>query len=111
MYTPAAFSESDREKLFDFIEQFSFGLLVTQSDDGPVATHLPLLLDRTAGQFGISAATWPAQPAVANGRPPRAGRLFRTAYLHLAPLVRSRERRAHLELRGRTCLRHIATGR
>ena len=52
MYTPAAFSESDQEKLFDFIEQFSFGLLVTQSDDGLVATHLPLLLDRTAGQFG-----------------------------------------------------------
>jgi transcriptional regulator len=52
MYVPAAFAETDVAKLHDFIEQNSFGLLVSQVDDLPFATHLPLLLDRTAGPLG-----------------------------------------------------------
>src|SRR5438132_278531 len=52
MYIPAAFHESDRAKLFDFIEQNSFGLLVSQVDQQPFATHLPLLLDRSTGPQG-----------------------------------------------------------
>jgi transcriptional regulator len=47
MYIPAAFAETDLAKLHDFIEQNSFGLLVTQVDEAPFATHLPFLLDRT----------------------------------------------------------------
>ena len=47
MYIPTAFAESDTTKLHDFIEQHSFGLLVSQVDDAPFATHLPFLLDRT----------------------------------------------------------------
>jgi transcriptional regulator len=52
MYVPAAFAESDLTKLHDFIEQNSFGLLVTQVDGLPFATPLPFLFDRTAGPFG-----------------------------------------------------------
>jgi transcriptional regulator len=52
MYIPAEFAERDLTRLHDFIEQHSFGLLVSQVDGLPFATHLPFLLDRTAGPDG-----------------------------------------------------------
>ena len=52
MYIPAHFAETDRTKLFDFIERHSFGLLVSQLNGEPYATHLPLLLDRHSGPWG-----------------------------------------------------------
>lgn len=52
MYIPAAFAESDNNKLHDFIEQHSFGVLVSQADGEPLASHLPILLDRHSGPHG-----------------------------------------------------------
>jgi transcriptional regulator len=52
MYTPAAFAELDPRTLHDFIEQNSFGLLVSQVEGLPFASHLPFLLERTGGQHG-----------------------------------------------------------
>jgi transcriptional regulator len=51
MYIPTAFHETDQAKLFEFVEQNSFGLLVSQADE-PFATHLPFLLDRSRGPHG-----------------------------------------------------------
>lgn len=53
MYIPAVFAELDLARLHDFIEQNSFGVLISQVDELPFATHLPLLLDRTAGTCGV----------------------------------------------------------
>lgn len=52
MYIPAAFAEADMTKLHDFIEQHSFGLLVSQVGGLPFATHLPFILERTTGPQG-----------------------------------------------------------
>jgi transcriptional regulator len=52
MYIPAAFHEPNTEKLFEVIEQFSFGLLVSEHEGAPFATHLPLLLERTHAPSG-----------------------------------------------------------
>src|SRR5262249_30231661 len=52
MYIPTAFREDDTENLFELIEQNSFGLLVSEHDGAPFATHLPLLLDRTLAPHG-----------------------------------------------------------
>ncbi len=52
MYIPSAFAETDRATLHDFIEQNSFGLLVSQVEGKPFATHLPFLLDRHSGPLG-----------------------------------------------------------
>jgi transcriptional regulator len=52
MYIPAAFQQTDRQALFDFIDQNSFGLLVSQVEGEPFASHLPFLLDRSSGQQG-----------------------------------------------------------
>jgi predicted FMN-binding regulatory protein PaiB len=46
------FAEPDLTSLHAFIEQHSFGLLISQVDGLPFATHLPFLLDRDAGPQG-----------------------------------------------------------
>jgi transcriptional regulator len=52
MYIPVAFAESDLAKLHDFIERNSFGVLVSEVDGEPFASHLPILLDRHSGPQG-----------------------------------------------------------
>jgi transcriptional regulator len=52
MYVPAAFAEPDLSRLHDFIEQYGFGVLVSQNDGLPFASHLPFLLERAAGPHG-----------------------------------------------------------
>jgi transcriptional regulator len=52
MYIPASFEQTDRVKLFDFIQQNSFGLLVSMADGEPFASHIPFLLDRDSGPNG-----------------------------------------------------------
>jgi len=52
MYVPPHFAESDPVKLHDFIERHSFGLLISQVDAVPFATHLPFLLERHSGPHG-----------------------------------------------------------
>jgi transcriptional regulator len=52
MYVPPHFAVSDQAQLHDFIGRYSFGLLVSQVGGVPFASHLPLLLDRTAGPHG-----------------------------------------------------------
>lgn len=52
MYVPAAFAETDPDTLHAFVEGHNFGLLVSTRDGEPFATHLPFLLDRTAGPHG-----------------------------------------------------------
>lgn len=49
MYIPKHFIVEDEEILFDFIEKNSFGILFSTNQNGPVATHLPFILDRTNG--------------------------------------------------------------
>lgn len=52
MYMPEAFHEDDLELLQAFIQQQSFGALVTLQDGLPVANHFPFLLDTEQGTKG-----------------------------------------------------------
>jgi transcriptional regulator len=49
MYVPDHFHEPDLATLHDFIERNNFGILVTQHNGEPFATHLPFVLDRPKG--------------------------------------------------------------
>ncbi|XJZ26130.1 FMN-binding negative transcriptional regulator [Bacillota bacterium Lsc_1132] len=53
MYIPKAFEVSDKKKLIDFIQHHSFGILFSETDDGPFATHLPFLFDESKGENGV----------------------------------------------------------
>jgi transcriptional regulator len=51
MYIPRRYEEKDREKIFRFIREHSFGILISTRDGLPMGTHIPFLLDRnTAGE-------------------------------------------------------------
>ncbi len=52
MYLPKHFEQADVVQVHEFIVRHSFGLLISQSDGEPIASHLPLLLDRNAGTQG-----------------------------------------------------------
>ena len=53
MYIPEHFREADTGTLQDLIQQRSFGTLVTVDEDGPVANHMPFVLDRSRGERGV----------------------------------------------------------
>jgi transcriptional regulator len=53
MYIPKAFEVNDKTKLLDFIKSNSFGILFSQEEDGPFATHLPFLIDENKGDNGV----------------------------------------------------------
>jgi transcriptional regulator len=52
MYVPRHFAVEDLPTLHAFIDGHPFGLLVSQHDGEPFATHLPFLLDRGTGPHG-----------------------------------------------------------
>lgn len=52
MYLPAAFRDDDPATIFDFMESHPFAAVVTVRDGEPFASHVPLLVDRTAGPHG-----------------------------------------------------------
>jgi transcriptional regulator len=52
MYIPKAFEVTDLSTLHEFIETYTFGTLVTVAGEQPVATRLPLILDRARGRQG-----------------------------------------------------------
>lgn len=49
MYIPKYFAEEDQDTLYDFIDRHGFCVLFSTHDGAPVATHLPLTLDRNSG--------------------------------------------------------------
>lgn len=53
MYTPPAFAETDRETLHALMRENSFAVLMSTTADGPIVTHLPLVLEAEgAGEAG-----------------------------------------------------------
>jgi transcriptional regulator len=52
MYVPNYFAELDLAKLHEAMERYSFAMLVSGSGGEMVASHLPLLIERTSGQRG-----------------------------------------------------------
>lgn len=52
MYIPPAFREDDLATLHALMRAYSFAIVVTQQGGVPVATHLPLLLERERGAYG-----------------------------------------------------------
>ena len=52
MYTPKAFAVTDLPLLHAAMKQSELATLVTTTTRGLVATHLPLILDETRGEYG-----------------------------------------------------------
>jgi transcriptional regulator len=52
VYNPRSYRIDDLATLHAFIEAYGFATLFSQTADGPFATHIPFLLDRTRGSLG-----------------------------------------------------------
>jgi transcriptional regulator len=50
MYVPASFAISDEKTLESFIERYDFATLTSSSSTGLVASHIPIMLRRSAGR-------------------------------------------------------------
>lgn len=55
MYIPSSNAEHRPEVMLDYMEAHPLAALVTSSSEGLIATHLPLLVDRTRGSLGTLA--------------------------------------------------------
>lgn len=53
MYTPQSFKEDRLDVLHPFIRSNPFGLLVSNGEDGPLATSIPFLLIDDGSEFGM----------------------------------------------------------
>ena len=53
MYLPRAFAVEDVLKLQDFMEEFNFATVVTQTGGERTASHIPFLLDRGVEPYGV----------------------------------------------------------
>ncbi len=45
MYIPSSFKILDQDELFSFMNQYSFGQLISIVDERPCSTHIPFLID------------------------------------------------------------------
>lgn len=54
MYIPKYFKVIDINEIWDFIRTNSFGTLVTTKQGTPIATHLPLELNKLGGDYYIT---------------------------------------------------------
>ncbi|MDG6910899.1 MAG: FMN-binding negative transcriptional regulator [Nitrososphaerota archaeon] len=52
MYNPRWFREERAEVIFEMIDRISFGTVVTVTPRGVSASHVPMLIDRDAGEHG-----------------------------------------------------------
>lgn len=46
MYIPRRFAEKDKDNIYSFIKENSFGILISIRDGVPIGTHIPLLLEK-----------------------------------------------------------------
>ena len=52
LYNPPAFRVEDRDILHDHVERAKLATLITNGPDGPLVSHVPLLLDHAKGPHG-----------------------------------------------------------
>ena len=87
MYIPSHFDQDDRSTLLATIRAHAFGLLVTQTAEGPFATHLPFLVeedaDGAARLLGHMARANPQWRHFADGTPVLA--VFQGPHAYVSP--------------------------
>src|SRR5690606_2140901 len=54
MYTPRHFKVTDMNEIWDFVQENSFGTIVTNDGGKPIATHLPFLLHKKDDDYYLT---------------------------------------------------------
>ena len=53
MFVRACWKPRAQEELYDLIDHYPWALVINNGSDGPYATNMPLLLDRSRGDYGV----------------------------------------------------------
>jgi transcriptional regulator len=86
VYLPPVFTESRSEVLIAHIERYDFGLLVSQGDDGPTASHVPFLVERRDGGLVLQAHLARPNPQLAElDRGGEALAIFQGPHAYVSP--------------------------
>ena len=88
MYAPAAFRVDDTSELAAFIEARRFATLVVSGESGPVAAHIPMIVNRNAASAPVSLEGHVAKGnplAAVAARPVRALAIFSGADAYVTP--------------------------
>ena len=87
MYVPSHFSITDNDPLFHLIRENPLGILITHSDSGLDANHVPFELDSNDGNYGVLRAhvarTNPVWKEVAEGSDVLV--VFRAEHAYISP--------------------------
>mgnify|MGYP001417875538 CR=1 FL=1 len=54
MYTPRHFKVTDMKEILNFVQENSFGTIVTTDEGKPIATHLPFILNKIDDDYYLS---------------------------------------------------------
>lgn len=54
MYTPRLFKVTDMKEILNFVQENSFGTIVTTDEGKPIATHLPFILNKIDDDYYLS---------------------------------------------------------
>jgi len=86
VYLPPVFTESRSEVLIGHIERHDFGLLVSQGDEGPTASHAPFLVERRDGRLVLQAHLARPNPQLAElDRGGEALAIFQGPHAYVSP--------------------------
>lgn len=66
MYIPKSFENKDLEQMHQLMEKYNFATLISYAKDNFQVSHLPLILKRNEGQYGILAGHFAKQNPHAN---------------------------------------------
>lgn len=85
MYVPEHARETDPERLLEFVEQNPFAMVVSRLGGETVAAHLPLLLDRTAGDQGTLRGHFARADPHWRAEDPRVLAVFHGPHAYISP--------------------------
>src|SRR5690554_5190748 len=86
MYIPKHFADISAEEIAGFIQQYSFGMIVSMQDDIPLATHLPFVLGKaTDGRLKLTSHFAKANPQWENMQGQTVLLVFSEPHAYISP--------------------------
>lgn len=91
MYIPPQYQLKDLPKAIEFIQQFPFGLLITSTDNTPIATHLPFIIEQQESKWYLIGHMAKANPQWALLETCRPLIVFQEPHAYISPTYYEKE--------------------
>ena len=91
MYIPKHFEQKDVAQAISFAQQYSFGLLIINGADSPIATHLPFIIEQEDKQYYLYSHMAKANPQWKNMNQAKPLVVFSEPHAYISPQYYTRE--------------------